>query len=102
MDTTTHRILSQIPCQYLKGVGPKVAKLLEKCGIMTVQDILFYLPTRYQDRTRVTPIRNARPGDWVVIEGKITDIQITRRSRRPSQYVYIISDTSGSIYLRFF
>lgn len=69
---------------------------------MTVQDILFYLPYRYQDRTRVTPIRHARPGDWVVIEGKITDVQITRRSRRPSQYVYIISDSSGSIYLRFF
>jgi ATP-dependent DNA helicase RecG len=102
MDTRTDRILSQIPCQYLKGVGPKVAKLLEKCGIETVQDILFYLPYKYQDRTRITPIRNARPGDWVVIEGSITDIQITRRPRRPSQYVYIISDHSGSLYLRFF
>jgi len=102
MDTTTHRLLSQIPCQYLKGVGPKVAKLLEKCGVLTVQDILFYLPYRYQDRTRITPIRQARPGDWVVIEGKITDVQITRRPRRPSQFMYVISDASGSIYLRFF
>ncbi|MDX2164936.1 MAG: ATP-dependent DNA helicase RecG [Gammaproteobacteria bacterium] len=102
MDTTAHRLLSQIPCQYLKGVGPKLAKLLEKCGILTIQDILFYLPYRYQDRTRITPIRQARPGDWVVIEGKITDVQITRRPRKPSQFTYIISDNSGSIYLRFF
>lgn len=102
MDTTTHRLLSQIPCQYLKGVGPKVAKLLEKCGIATVQDILFYLPYKYQDRTKITPIRHARPGDWVVIEGIISDIQITRRPRAPSQYVYLLTDASGSITLRFF
>lgn len=102
MDTTTHRLLSQIPCQYLKGVGPKLAKLLEKCGILTIQDILFYLPYRYQDRTRITSIRQARPGDWVVLEGTISDVQITRRPRRPSQFVYMITDQSGSIYLRFF
>ncbi len=102
MDTPTHRLLSQIPCQYLKGVGPKLAKLLEKCGILTIQDILFYLPYRYQDRTHITPIRHARPGDWVVLEGIISDVQITRRPRKPSQYVFIITDQSGSIYLRFF
>ena len=102
MDTRAHRLLSEIPCQYVKGVGPKVATLLEKCNVFTVQDILFHLPYRYQDRTRITPIRQARAGDWVVIEGMISDIQIIKRPRSPSQFVYILSDTTGSIQIRFF
>ena len=42
--------------QNLKGVGPSVAKKLAKLGIFCVQDVLFHLPLRYEDRTKITPI----------------------------------------------
>jgi ATP-dependent DNA helicase RecG len=88
--------LDKIPAQYIKGVGPRLAALLEKRGIYTVQDILFHLPCRYQDRTRITPIRTARADDWVVIEGKISDTQSGRR------FICKLNDHSGYIHLLFF
>jgi ATP-dependent DNA helicase RecG len=88
--------LNQTPAQYLKGVGPYLGKLLEKCGVNTIQDVLFHLPFRYQDRTRITSIRSARIEEWVVIEGVITDIEEGRR------FICELSDHTGHITLLFF
>ena len=65
----------------LRGVGPKLAEKLADCGIYKVQDLLFHLPLRYQDRTRITPIAAAREGEDVVIEGevRVADIVFGRR-----------------------
>ena len=57
--------------QALKGVGPTLAKPLDRLGIARVVDLLFHLPLRYQDRTRLTPIAALRHGMDVVIEGVI-------------------------------
>ena len=46
----------------LKGIGPALATKLEKLGITTLQDLLFHLPLRYEDRTRVTAIGAAQTG----------------------------------------
>ena len=53
--------LSQYPITELKGVGPKMAERLLKLGISTVQDILFHLPLRYEDRTRIYAISELTP-----------------------------------------
>lgn len=84
----------------LKGVGPSLTGKLEKLGIKQVQDLLFHLPLRYQDRTHVTPIGALREGADAVIEGKITATQI-EGGRRRSLHVRL-QDDNGQISLRFF
>ena len=67
----TVQALEQMPVTHLKGVGPNLAERLANLGITTVLDLLFHLPLRYQDRTRLTPIGALRPGHDVVIEGLV-------------------------------
>ena len=96
----TGTMLDAMPVTELRGVGPGVAGKLHQLGIRTVQDVLFHLPYRYQDRTRITPIGSARPGDHVVIDAHVDHAQI-RFGRRRSLLVQV-SDGSGSLLLRFF
>ena len=63
--------LAERPVTALRGVGPALAELLAKLGLHSVQDVLFHLPTRYEDRTRVVPIGSLRNGDRAVIEGDV-------------------------------
>ncbi len=91
---------ARIPVSALKGVGPQLASKLARLGIRTVQDLLFHLPFRYQDRTVVTPIGAARPGDEVVVVGKIEHVGV-RYGRRRS-LLCLISDGSGLLTIRLF
>jgi len=86
--------------QKLKGVGPRIAEKLEKLGIQYVEDLLFHLPFRYEDRTHIVPIGSIRPGDEVVIQGEVelTEIKFARKRMLLSR----ISDGTGFITLRFF
>lgn len=88
------------PCTSLKNVGTKTAELLKKCGISTLQDLLFHLPLRYQDKTRITPIDKLTAGEHAVVQGNIIDVTLTR-SRKPSLICYL-DDSTGVITLRFF
>jgi ATP-dependent DNA helicase RecG len=84
----------------LKGVGPRIAEKLEKLGIEYVEELLFHLPFRYEDRTRIVPIGSVRPGDEVVIQGEVqlSEIKFARKRMLLSR----ISDGTGFITLRFF
>ncbi len=88
------------PVTALRGVGDALAQKLEKLGITTVQDLLFLLPLRYEDRTRVVPIGSLQFGERAVIEGEVQLTEIAFRGRR--QLLCRISDGSGSLTLRFF
>jgi ATP-dependent DNA helicase RecG len=88
------------PVTYLKGVGPSVAKRLERLHIRSIGDVLFHLPLRYQDRTRVAPIGSLRPGDQAVIEGEILLTDVVYRGRR--MLLCRLGDGTGRITLRFF
>lgn len=92
--------LDAIPCASLKGVGPKMAQRLAQYGITSVQDILFHLPLRYQDRTRIVPIGSLRHGDQAVIEGIIEHSEVIRKRR--AVLVCRLRDGTGFINLRFF
>ncbi len=92
--------LDEIPVTALQGVGPRIAERLSRLGVQTVQDVLFHLPLRYQDRTRVVPIGSLRPGDQVVIEGCVGHSEI-KYGRRRALLVHI-ADGTGAILLRFF
>jgi ATP-dependent DNA helicase RecG len=89
-----------LSCETLASVGPSVAAKLAKCGIHTVQDLLFHLPFRYQDRTRITPIQDLRPNDWAVIAGRVCKTEI-KYGKRMMLYCYV-EDKTGIIKLRFF
>ena len=84
----------------LKGVGPALADKLNRLGIESLQDILFHLPFRYEDRTRVTPIGAARPGESSVFEGTVVACEVVFGKRR-SLLAYLQDDT-GKLGLRFY
>ncbi|MEN8107127.1 MAG: ATP-dependent DNA helicase RecG [Pseudomonadota bacterium] len=92
--------LDTLPVTVLKGVGLRMAERLERLGIRTVQDVLFYLPARYEDRTRVVAMGSVRPGDRVVVQGEV-ELAEVRFGRRRSLLVRI-SDGTGFLTLRFF
>lgn len=92
--------LSQMPCSALKGVGERLQAHLAKCDLYTVLDLLFHLPLRYEDRTRIYPIAKLRPGDHVTVEGILQTVQISRGKRR--SLICYLQDGSGLLGLRFF
>jgi len=92
--------LDKSPVDSLKGIGPALADKLAKIDVHTLQDVLFHLPFRYEDRTRITPIATAIPGKTVVLEGEIIACDIAF-GRRRSLLAYL-QDSTGRIALRFF
>ncbi|WP_299734601.1 ATP-dependent DNA helicase RecG [uncultured Endozoicomonas sp.] len=92
--------MNDISVTTLKGVGSALADKLSKIGIHSIQDLLFHLPMRYQDRTRVVPIGSLQPHSDVVIQGKVLASEVVMGRRR--SLLCRVSDGTGSISLRFF
>ena len=92
--------LAKIPLTTLKGVGDKVAKKLAKLGLVTVQDAIFHLPLRYEDRTRIANIAMVRPGQSanLIVEVQNADIKYGRKR----MLLVRTKDDSGTLTLRFF
>lgn len=84
----------------MRGVGSTLAERLQRLGVTQVQDLLFVLPLRYEDRTRVVPIGALVPGSRVAVEGEVQLTEVVFRRRR--QLLCRISDGSGFLTLRFF
>ncbi|GAB1115803.1 MAG: ATP-dependent DNA helicase RecG [Shewanella algae] len=92
--------LDLIAITELKGVAAKMAEKLHKLGINTVQDLLFHLPLRYEDRTRIYPIASLTPGSYGTIEAEIQSSQIINGRKR--MLICNVRDDSGTMTLRFF
>ena len=88
------------PVTALRGVGESLAARLRALGVETTQDLLFLLPVRYEDRTRVVHLGEIRPGQRAAVEGEVLLTEIAFRGRR--QMLCRISDGSGFLTLRFF
>jgi ATP-dependent DNA helicase RecG len=84
----------------LRGVGPGLAARLANLGIHRTQDLLFHLPLRYEDRTRLQAIGALTPGTATLIEGRVEHSAVVRGRR--SMLVVMLSDGTGRITLRFF
>ncbi|MFP5384390.1 MAG: ATP-dependent DNA helicase RecG [Gammaproteobacteria bacterium] len=84
----------------LKGVGPALAGRLQALGLDTVEDLLFHLPNRYEDRTKVTPIGAVRPFTTAQVEGEVLAADVLLGRRR--SLVVKIADGSGIVALRFY
>src|SRR5262245_18783357 len=88
------------PLSFLKGVGPKRAAQLENLGLSTVEDLLYHLPFRYEDRREIHKIANARAGEKINIIGRLARLQPRYIPRRRSQMlVATLEDDSGLIEL---
>jgi ATP-dependent DNA helicase RecG len=88
------------PLTALKGVGSRVAEKLARLQIHCVEDVLFHLPIRYEDRTRIVPIGSLRVSDHAVVQGQVQLTEIKYGKRR--MLLCHISDGTGVLVLRFF
>ncbi len=84
----------------LKGVGPRISERLSRLQIFTVQDLLFHLPLRYQDRTKVRSIAALKEGDECVVIGTVAHSEVVYRKKR--MLLVNVEDGTGRILLRFF
>ena len=92
----------QTPVRIIKGIGPKLAELLEKRGIRTVEDALSLLPHRYEDRRNVQSIARLRPGQTEVFSGRVfsAEAKATKGGRR--FFEAVVGDETGSVTLKWF
>src|SRR5262245_3178800 len=84
--------------QYLKGVGPRRAADLARSGLVTVEDLLYRFPLRYEDRSRLESIQLLRPGRTASIAGRILSSGV-RSTRRPGFKIFeaLVGDATASI-----
>jgi ATP-dependent DNA helicase RecG len=92
MPTSKLTLSSEV--KYLKGVGPARAELLAARGIHAVEDLLYYAPFRYEDRTRLTRIRDLAPGQTATVLGKVLTCGLTRT--RKGKYIYDLAAIDAS------
>ena len=91
---------SDSPLTALKGVGPALAKKLEKLNLHRVDDLLFLLPLRYEDRTRLVKIGGLEVGARCLVTGEVLLAETVYRGRR--NLLVRLGDGSGQLTLRFF
>ncbi len=91
---------SSLPVTQLPGIGSQTALRLKKLGIQTIQDLVFHLPQRYQDKTRIYPIARLIPGMTALICAKVEYTDASQRGR--NSVICRVSDESGLLSLRFF
>ncbi len=90
----------QRPVTAMRGVGSMLAERLRRLGVTQIQDLLFVLPLRYEDRTQIFPLGSLQPGMRATVEGEVQLTEVIHRRRR--QMLCKISDGSGFLTLRFF
>lgn len=90
-----------LPVATLGGVGPALAEALARLGLHRVQDLWFHLPLRYEDRTRITPLRDLRPGMRVQVVGSVEAVEKGFR-HRPQLKVALGDGAMETLMLRFF
>ena len=88
------------PIQNIRGVGPKIADTLSNLGIYQVEDAVFHLPYKYEDRTNLTPIGDAQYETPLLIEGEIVKSTVVFRGRR--MLITEIFDGTGRLTMRMF
>ncbi|HEV2298481.1 MAG TPA: ATP-dependent DNA helicase RecG [Candidatus Acidoferrales bacterium] len=93
----------ETPLVYLKGVGPQRSTILAERGLTTVADLLSYLPFRYEDRIRFTPIAELVPGQASTVRAEVESSSLVRFVRRRGAMFHLrVKDASGQLAVRFF
>jgi ATP-dependent DNA helicase RecG len=91
------------PLQFLRGVGPRRAADLERAGLITLEDLLYRFPIRYEDRSRLQPIGSLKPGQPASVTGRILSCGL-RSTRRPGFKIFeaLVGDASGALRATWF
>jgi ATP-dependent DNA helicase RecG len=98
-----HQQLQNTSVRYIKGVGPRRAQLLERLGIKTFEDILYYFPWRYEDRKTLKKIRALTYGEIETTIGRVVTSEIIRTRRKGMKiFELILSDDTGSLRCKWF
>jgi ATP-dependent DNA helicase RecG len=92
----------QMPVQYVKGVGPNLAGLLARLGVQTAEDLLFYFPRDYQDRSQVKPIADLKPGEVGTVIARVVSAENTTARTGMVLTKVVVEDGSGEATLIFF
>jgi len=92
----------QTGIQYIKGVGPKLVELLARKGIHSVEDALFCLPLRYEDRRELIPIQHLKSGVSQVFQGTVVSAEGSTTKGGRKVFEVVVRDESGSISLKWF
>lgn len=89
-----------MPVQYLKGVGPRKAKVLDEHGVQSVMDLLYRLPRKYLDRSHIAPINQLTPDLPATVVGRVVSTGILKG--RKSRFEAVVSDGTGYLSLLWF
>jgi ATP-dependent DNA helicase RecG len=87
--------------RYIKGIGPKRALALEKLGIQSVRDLLYFFPRRYEDRSSFRKISQIKVGEFATIKGEVLTLGL-KRIRRLTIFDMVIGDSSGMVHAVWF
>lgn len=97
------RPLWEFPIQFAKGVGPKRTRLLERLGVKTIEEALWNVPWRYEDRSKITAIKDLLPGMAATVCGVVVEVVATRsRFRRMAVLESVIDDGTGRLQIVLF
>ena len=88
--------------QYIKGVGPKRALLLHKMGLEKVEQCLYAIPYRYEDRSRVKKIGELIAGEQITFQGRVSEVNIQQLWRRKKIIEVTVQDDTGTIGIKWF
>ena len=87
-----------IPIRYIKGVGPRKSDSFRKLGIESVSDLFYYLPRRYEDRSRVIPVKEAVPGETQAIIGKVLKMNVFRARTGTGIFEMAVGDEKSRVF----
>ena len=90
------------PIQFIKGVGPRKAILLEKLRLTSIEDCLYFLPFRFEDRTQFKNISQAVIGEYVTLTGEVLNAGTMFMGRRKRVFEVIVQDKTGVIRAKWF
>jgi len=87
------------PVQYLKGVGPVRARKFKKLGVETVEDLLWFMPRRYEDRSKLSDLSSLEPGETKAFLARIVSIE-ARKAKRKDLTITTALLTDGSSFIQ--
>ncbi|MDS1029881.1 ATP-dependent DNA helicase RecG [Bacillota bacterium LX-D] len=99
---TSNKQKINLSVQYLKGVGPKKAILLERLGIRTIEDLLYFFPKRYEDRRNLKKINQLTAGETETFVGRLIYSEILQSKKGMTILKAVLADQSGQVELVWF
>lgn len=90
------------PISTVKGIRKKTVERLQKLGIETILDAIYYLPFRYEDRTTITPMAFLKPNQTFLVKGKVVNLSVIETSKKKKKLLKVILyDKTGTVTLVF-